>query len=132
MTANDSIARKKAYQSLAFQAAIGVVMAIVFAILQGISAGYSALLGALCACLPSLAFILFVFRRKHLHNTQPSVSPFFKAEAIKFILIAILFIAILRFIPITAMSFLLTFIVTQCSALVFPLFSRQTTLVKAS
>lgn len=102
---------------VAVQAGVGIAVALLVFLAAGGLAGSSALIGAGLCLVPTLFFTLRI-----LPGMQPGAAPrrivrsFYSAEAVKFGLTALLFIAVFRYVePLRPDMLFVGFLVTQFS-----------------
>lgn len=102
--------KKEAYQIIYWQLILIVGLAVVLFILQGIQSGISALLGGLAYWLPTLLFVWRVFARTTARAAKQFLIKFIAGEGIKLFLSAILFVFIIKNMPVSVLSVLVGFI----------------------
>lgn len=97
------------------QASLMIGMAMLCAFFSGIVALYSALLAGICCILSTAVFAAIVFGKSGAQAARLIARSFYRAEAAKWLITAILMMLIFTFIPIAAASFFATFCVMQLS-----------------
>ena len=105
----------EAYKLVFWQFIIVLGLALVLFILNGVQSGVSTLLGGLAYCLPNFLFVWRVFARASVRAVQAFAVAFFLGEATKLFLGAVLFIFIIKYLPVK-MAFVLTGYVTAIFA----------------
>ncbi len=117
-----NFSRKTAYQTILFQTLTVLILALAFGALLSLKAGYSVLLGGVTTVVPALIFSWFAFLHQGARAAGKILQDFYLGELLKFVTMAVLFILILRFVPIDGLHFMLSFIVTQLIGLLIPRF----------
>lgn len=105
--------RLKAYRLLGAPTILVVVTSFVLLIFTGINAGYSALLGGLGWALPNFYFASKIFAKSQAKTSKTILGRFYRAELVKLLLTAIYFVLVVKFIPVSILTFLLTFLGAQ-------------------
>lgn len=90
-------------------------MAILCGFLSGMLALFSAFLAGLCCIVTTVAFAVIVFKRGGAQSARLIARSFYRAEAVKWLITAMLMMLIFVFIPIVAGAFFATFCVMQLS-----------------
>lgn len=103
---------------LALQVGMLLGMAILCAMIDGLQAFYSSLLAGVCCMIATTVFGLIVLKKTGARAAKEIVRAFYRAEAIKWLVTAVLMMLIFEYIPITALAFFITFAVMQLSYLV--------------
>lgn len=101
--------KTQAYQIVFMQLMIIMGLAVGLFLLRGLQNGLGALLGGLAYWLPTFYFAWRVFARRILRGKQFIVA-FFAGEIGKLISSAILFLLIVKYLPITTLSALIGYI----------------------
>ncbi|WKE65649.1 ATP synthase subunit I [Gallaecimonas kandeliae] len=92
--------RRQAYQLVIRQALVVFVAVMVIAAGWGWHAGYSGFLGGLIVVLPNLLFARIAFRQAGARAARQVVNGFYKGEAAKLGLTILLFVIVLKWVPI--------------------------------
>ncbi len=103
-------ANKEAFRILYWQLLLIMGLAVVLFLLQGTRSGLSTLLGGLAYWLPTLAFVWRVFARATARAAKQFLVLFIAGEMFKLVLSAILFICIVKYLPVNLLSVLIGFI----------------------
>lgn len=99
----------------ACQFVIMTSMIILCGIISGTQAAYSACLAGVCCIVPTLIFAMMVFRQSGAQAAILIARTFYRAEAMKWLVTALLMTSVFIFFPIVAMAFFATFCVMQLS-----------------
>lgn len=100
----------EAYQ-IVFWQLIGVaLLALAALILVGLNSGFSVLMGGLAYGLPNLLFVWRVFRYTGASQMTQFAAAFFMGEMFKLILSGILFLLIVKTLPVSLLSVLVGFV----------------------
>lgn len=102
--------QQQAYRIVIWQFACVVLLAILAAILRGKNSGFSVLAGGSAYVLPNLLFVWRVFRYAGASQMAQFMSAFFIGEMLKLVLSAILFLMIVKYLPVSLLSLLVGFI----------------------
>lgn len=108
-TLNQTI-KTEAYQVVYWQLAIMAGLALIWCFLQGMQSGFSVFLGGLAYCLPNLAFVWRVFARTSVQAARQFLLIFVTGEVFKLFLSGVLFVLILRYLPIVLVPTLVGFV----------------------
>jgi ATP synthase protein I len=100
----------QAYQIVFWQLMIIVGLAVAVFLIRGTQNGFSALLGGLAYWLPTLVFVWRVFARTSVRAVKRFAMTFFASEAAKLIISAILFLMIVKYLPVTVLPVLIGYI----------------------
>jgi ATP synthase protein I len=104
------LVQSQAYRIVIWQLA-GVIIIAAFALtLSGVTSGLSVLAGGLAYGFPNLVFVWRVFRFVGAQEMNRFVAAFFAGEALKLILSAILFLVIVKYLPVSLLSTLVGFV----------------------
>jgi ATP synthase protein I len=102
--------KKEAYHIIYWQLILTVGLALVLFLLQGRQSGLSALLGGLAYWLPTLLFVWCIFTRAAVRAAKQFLTLFIAGEGVKLLLSAGLFVLVVTYLPVNAVSVLLGFI----------------------
>lgn len=91
--------KAKAYMLIFWQLAVVTGLASIW-LLQGIQSGSSALLGGIAYCLPNFIFVRRVFVNTHARAAKQFIISFSVGEALKLFSGAILFVFIVKYLPV--------------------------------
>jgi len=100
----------EAYQLVLWQLACVCGIAVIACLLCGIISGYSVLAGGLAYGIPNLLFVWRVFRYAGAQQMTQFMAAFFFGEMIKLILSGILFLLVVKYLPVSLLSVLVGFI----------------------
>lgn len=109
MTALKSI-KTQAYKIVYWQLMIIMGLAVVLFLLRGMQNGLEALLGGLAYWLPTLAFVWRVFAKASVRGAKQFMVMFFLGEGAKLLLSAVLFLLIVKYLPVTVLPVLMGYI----------------------
>lgn len=117
---------------LQFLGVLGLVL--LAAIIVGLKSAASVLLGGLAYIIANLLFVWRVFRFAGAQQMNAFMAAFFVGEAMKLILSAILFLMIVKYLPVSLLSLLIGFIGAIVSFWVVCMwhFSKQTSVTVRS
>ncbi len=101
--------QNEAYRIVFWQLVSVVVIACIALLIKGQQTGLAVLLGGLAYGLPNLFFVFRVFRYAGAHQMTKFVAAFFLGEALKLILSSILFLVIVKTLPVSLLSTLVGF-----------------------
>jgi len=104
------LVQNKAYRIVMLQLAGVAVLALLALILYGMTSGFSVLMGGLAYGLPNLVFVWRVFRYAGASQMNQFMAAFFIGEMAKLALSAILFLIIVKYLPVSLLSVLIGFI----------------------
>src|SRR5262249_39249912 len=102
--------KKEAYRIIYWQLILIMGLALVLFLLQGIQSGFSALLGGMAYWLPTLLFVWRVFAKTTAKAAKQFLLLFVAGEGVKLLLSAILFVLIVKYLPIHVLSVLIGFV----------------------
>ena len=108
-TLNRSI-KTQAYQVVYWQFAIVTGLALICVLLQDVHSGYSVFLGGLAYCLPNFGFVWRVFARTSARAARQFLLGFLTGEVLKLFMSGILFVLVLRYLPVLLLPTLMGFI----------------------
>lgn len=109
---------------LVWQALVTLVCAVPWAIFAGIQAGAGAVLGGGISVLLTLYFAVKVFSVDASQNPQGAMSAFFRAEALKLVMAAVIFSLVAKFLAHLFLPVISTFIATLAVYLFALIFTR--------
>ncbi len=106
---------KKKIQSEAYYIVKGQLLGVLFLatialLFKGSTSGLSVLAGGLCYGLPTLFFVWRVFRYAGAQQMTQFVAAFFMGETFKLIFSGILFLLVVKYLPVSLLSVLVGFI----------------------
>jgi ATP synthase protein I len=113
----------EAYQLVLWQLACVCGIAVIACLLCGIISGYSVLAGGLAYGIPNLLFVWRVFRYAGAQQMTQFMAAFFFGEMIKLILSGILFLLVVKYLPVSLLSVLAGFVGAIVSFWVVCIFS---------
>ena len=102
--------QQEAYQIVLWQLAGVVILALVVLLIRGLSSSLSVLAGGMAYGLPNLIFVWRVFRFAGARQMTQFIAAFFAGEMIKLFLSGILFLVIVKYLPVSLLSVLIGFI----------------------
>jgi len=102
--------KKEAFRIIYWQLILIVGLALVLFLLRGIQSGFSALLGGLAYWLPTLLFVWRVFARASVQTAKQFLLLFVAGEGVKLLLSAVLFVLIVKMMPVNVLSVLIGFV----------------------
>lgn len=105
-----SIVQGQAYQLVFLQLAVVAGFAFFISLIKDSHEGVSVLLGGLAYVLPNLLFVWRVFRYAGTAQMVQFLTAFFVGEMLKLILGAILFLVIVKYLPVSLLSVLAGYI----------------------
>jgi ATP synthase protein I len=100
----------EAYRIVLLQLNGVLVLALLALAVSGLKNGFSVLAGGLSYGLPNLVFVWLVFRFAGAHQMAQFMMAFFMGEMLKLILSAILFLVIVKTLPVSLLSTLIGFV----------------------
>lgn len=110
MSQSNTTIKTQAYQLIVWQLFVIVGIALILLLLQGIQQSWSALLGGLAYCLPNLFFVWRLFSYANVRTALRFVIAFFAGEVAKLTFSGILFVLIIKFLPVSSLSVLIGFL----------------------
>lgn len=119
--------KKELYRIVLWQLVVIIGVTLMLTAIQGLKAGCSVFLGGLAYWLPTLFFIWRVARHAGAHAARRFVIAFMVGEAAKLFFSGILFILILKYVPVELMDILTGFIIAIAAfwvAAIFSLFKK--------
>lgn len=122
------LVQSKAYRIIKFQMAGVIVLTLLALLIQGTTSSYSVLFGGLAYVLPNLIFVWRVFKYASPSQMNQFMAAFFIGEMLKLVLAAILFLMIVKTLPVSLLSVLVGFIgaIVSFWLACFWLFGRKT------
>lgn len=100
---------------LNLQVGLMIGMTALCAVVIGQKAAYSAFLAGFCCVLATLVFVVIAFEKQGATKAREIVRSFYRAEAVKWFVTALLMLCVFVFVPIHAGAFFITFCVMQLS-----------------
>lgn len=101
--------QQQAYAIVYWQLAGVVAIAILAWPIAGFTSAFSVLAGGLAYCLPNLLFVWRVFRYAGAQQMSQFMAAFFAGEMIKLFLSGILFLLVVKYLPVSLLSVLVGF-----------------------
>lgn len=101
--------KKDAYRIIYWQLILIMGLALVLFLLRDIQSGLSALLGGLAYWLPTLLFVWRVFAKTTTQAAKRFLMMFTAGEIVKLLLSAILFVLVVKYLPVNVLSTLIGF-----------------------
>jgi ATP synthase protein I len=92
--------QKDAFKLVFWQFIVIVVLALIFFLLHGLQSGVSALLGGLAYVLPNFMLVWRVFSQTSAQAAKQFLIAFVVGESTKLILSAVLFVLIVKYLPV--------------------------------
>ena len=111
MPAPTQTVRTDAMKMVFWQFAAVVFLSAVLLFVQGAQNAWSALLGGAAYCLPNLMFVRRIFAQATARAAKQFLIAFLIGEVTKLILSAVLFVLIVKFLPVKVLSVLMGYIV---------------------
>jgi ATP synthase protein I len=105
-------ARRLAFRVVLGQAAVSVIAALIAWALGGGRAGLSALVGGAIATAGSLTMAVLVMGGTLAGNPQRALSAFYVGEALKLVLVAVLFVIVLKVMRVAPLAMFAAFAAT--------------------
>jgi len=87
-----------------------LLLAGIACLLAGLNSGFSVLSGGLAYGLPNLLFVFCVFRFTGAQQMSQFMAAFYAGEAIKLILSGILFVLVVKYLPVSLSSVVVGFV----------------------
>lgn len=101
--------QNKAYRIVFWQLFGVVLLAVIALAFGGVKTGFSVLAGGLSYGIPNLLFVWRVFRYAGANQMTQFAAAFFAGEAFKLILSGILFLLVVKTLPVSLLSVLVGF-----------------------
>lgn len=118
--------RPKVIRVVGLQVVVAILVSAVCWLLLDAVAAYSALLGGLVCAMPNLYFAWKAFSYQGAQAAREIVRSFYKAEAVKFGLTAVLFALVFALVrPLNPISFFLTYAVVQAMHWLAPMVLKR-------
>jgi ATP synthase protein I len=92
--------KTEAYALVFWQLIVVAGLALILFILQGMRTGVSTMLGGLAYCIPNFMFVSRVFARTSAQEAGRFLAAFMAGEITKLFLSAILFVLIVKYLPV--------------------------------
>jgi ATP synthase protein I len=105
-------ARRLAFRVVLGQAAVAVIAALIAWAVGGVRAGLSALVGGGIATAGSLVMAVLVMGGTLAGNAQRALSAFYLGEALKLVLVAVLFVIVLKVMRVAPLAMFAAFAAT--------------------
>ena len=105
-----NLVQQEAYRLVFLQLACVVLLAIIALLFSGMISGFSVLAGGLAYGLANLIFVWRVFRFAGAQQMNQFVAAFFIGEMAKLFVSAILFLMIVKYLPVSLLSVLVGFV----------------------
>lgn len=102
--------QREAYQIVIWQLTGVVILAALALIIRGKTSGYSVFAGGMAYGSANLIFVWRVFRYAGANQMAQFVAAFFFGEMMKLVVSAILFLIIVKYLPVSLLSVLIGFI----------------------
>jgi ATP synthase protein I len=102
--------QNKAYRIVLWQLVGVFILTLIALLVSGLDSGFSVLAGGLAYGIPNLIFVWRVFRYAGAQQMTQFAAAFFAGEAIKLILSGILFLLVVKTLPVSLLSVLVGFI----------------------
>lgn len=102
--------KKELYRIISLQLLLILALSLILFFLHGIKSGMSAMLGGLAYWLPALFFVYRVFAKTSTRAAKEFVMRFFAGEAFKLLLSAVIFVLIVKYLPVAVLSVLAGYI----------------------
>lgn len=105
--------KSEGYRLLAVPVVVIAVFAISLSVFQGLNAGCSALLGGGIWAIPNFYFARRVLTAPRVPLAKPMAWTFYRAEVMKLLLTALLFVVVVKFLTIHPLIVLLAYLLAQ-------------------
>lgn len=102
--------QNEAYYLVIWQLGCVLLLAFLAMLLNGLQSGYSTLAGGMTYGLPNLFFVAIVFRFSGAHQMTRFMAAFYAGEMIKLVLSGILFVLVVKYLPVSLLSVVVGFI----------------------
>jgi len=112
--------RQIAYRLLIIQALLAVASCLAFLLLD-FQAAYSALIGGIICVVPNLVFVIYAYRFGGARAAKKIASSFYRGEALKILLTALMFAVTFIFVPIAIGPLMTTYVVCLLAYWLIPL-----------
>jgi len=101
--------RSMAYRLIGLQTLAVLAVSFIFFLANGTKDGYSALLGGVISILPNFVFATLAFRNAGASAAKEVISDFFKGEALKLVLVIVLFWVVFNTLDVLYMPLFVTY-----------------------
>ena len=108
---------------LSIQALLALLSSLVFLLID-FKAGYSAFIGGLICLVPNLVFVIYAYRYGGARAAKNIASSFYKGEALKLMLTALMFAATFILVPISIGPLMTTYVVCLMAYWASPLITK--------
>jgi len=98
-----------AYRLIGLQTLAVLAVSFIFFLANGTKDGYSALLGGVISILPNFVFATLAFRNAGASAAKEVISDFFKGEALKLVLVIVLFWVVFNTLDVLYMPLFVTY-----------------------
>ena len=115
--------RSFANRLLSIQALLALLSSLVFLLID-FKAGYSAFIGGLICLVPNLVFVIYAYRYGGARAAKNIASSFYKGEALKLMLTALMFAATFILVPISIGPLMTTYVVCLMAYWASPLITK--------
>ena len=112
--------RAKAFKFLAWQLVFALLLSIFIGFIWEVQTGQSFFIGTMLDVLPSFVFTIYAFRFKGAGNIQHIAASFYRGETVKIMLTGALFVAVVKFLPVSFPALFIGFLVMKLSQFVLP------------
>ena len=102
--------QNQAYKIVIWQLACVLLFAIIAAFLANLQSGWSVLAGGMTYVIPNLLFVATVFRFTGAQQMSQFMAAFYAGEMIKLILSGILFLLVVKYLPVSLSSVVIGFV----------------------
>ncbi len=113
--------RRRAYRFILFQVGIVLLFSGLFWLVWGFSAGFSTFAGGLTCALPNLYFARQFFSSTGALAAKQILRGMYRAEMIKLLLTALLFMVVFTYLPVEAGFLFIGFVLAQLTVWFSPL-----------
>jgi len=104
------IVQHQAYRLVVWQLISVILLALLATLIKGTTSGYSVFLGGMAYGLPNLIFVWGVFRFVGAQQMTQFLMAFMAGEMFKLFISAILFLVIVKYLPVSLLSVLVGFV----------------------
>jgi len=116
--------RNVANQVLVIQAVVTAVAGLGF-LLMDLKAAYSAFIGGITCLVPNIVFVTYAYRFGGARAAKKIASSFYRGEALKIMLTALLFAVTFIYMPISIGPLMSTYVLCLSVYWFIPLFDKQ-------
>ena len=117
--------RAIAYRLVLWQALSVLALSLIFLVIWGTNASLSALVGGGICVLPNFVFATLAFRRAGASVAQEVYKDFFRGEALKLVLVIVLFSVVFKTMQVDFLSLFLGFVTAMIVHWLAPLFFQK-------